>query len=879
MTRAATVPVDPVVRGLDEHQVDASRRANGANVVPRARRKPAWRLLADQMTHLLAVLLWVAAVLAVVAGMPELGAAISLIVVLNALFAFWQEFHADRSTERLRALLPARALVVRAGHPRAVDVADLVVDDIVLVEAGDRVGADLQVLAAEGLALDESLLTGESTAVPHDAGDTLMSGTFVTQGRGRTRVVAVGPATTLAGISRLSETAHRPPSPLTVQLRKVVRVVAVVAFTVGLGLGIGSLALGLGATQAFLFGVGVSVALVPEGLLPTVTLSLARGAQRMAHDQALVRRLDAVETLGATTFICTDKTGTITQNRMNVVTVVTPSGRHDVAGEGYAPTAVVTGTGDPEALQQAALSGMRCVTGRVRERDGTWAAVGDPMEAALHALALRVGAPVEDVAVRRPYTAARMVSSARYDDQISVLGAPEAVFARCRVVPDHIRNALAELTGAGLRVLAVAGRTDVEHAGEADEHDEQDLDLHGLLGLQDPPRPDVAEAFGQCRRAGIRVAMLTGDHPRTARAIARQVGLLRDGGVVVEGRDLPDDDRALAALLDCEAGAVVARVAPVDKLRIARALRGHGHVVAMTGDGVNDAPALRTADVGVAMGASGSDVAREAADLVLLDDHFATIVTAVELGRATTQNVRRFLTFHLTDNVAELAPFAAWALSGGSFPLAISVLQVLALDIGTDMLPALALGAEPGRADVMQGRRRRTLIDRALAVRAFLVLGLTEAVLALGAFATVLLTHGWQWGTTPSAATLALASGTAFAVIAGTQVANAFACRSTRLPVWRLDLLGNRLVLVAVAAEVLLLLVFLGVTPVADLLGGSFPDAGGWLLVLAAAGVLLLVDGLTKVLRRTKVPARAGVPTLPAVRPDDEARPDPEEEP
>ncbi|HVK27684.1 MAG TPA: cation-transporting P-type ATPase [Nocardioides sp.] len=832
--------------GLDLQEVDESRRVHGANVVPPARRKPGWRLLVDQMTHLLAVLLWVAAALAVIAGMPELGVAISVIVVLNALFAFWQEFHADRSTERLRALLPARARVIRSGRETQVDVSAIVVDDLVVLEAGDRVGADLQVLSSDGLALDESLLTGESAAVPHGPGDTLMSGTFVAQGRACARVVAVGAATTLAGISRLSEAAQRPPSPLTLQLRTVVRVIAVVAFSVGIGLGAGSLALGLDATQAFLFGVGVSVALVPEGLLPTVTLSLARGAQRMAGEQALVRRLDAVETLGATTFICTDKTGTITQNRMNVVAVVTPSGRHDVAGEGWEPTAVVSGTGDLAALRQAALSGLRCVTGRVREKDGTWTALGDPMEAALHALALRVGAPVEDVVVRRPYTSDRMLSSAWYDGQVAVLGAPEVVLDRCRTVPDGIRAALVELTGAGLRVLAVAGRPSGADIGEAGEHD---LVLHGLLGLQDPPRPDVASALAQCREAGVRVAMLTGDHPRTAQAIARQVGLLRDGGVVVEGADLPDEDRALAALLDSEHGAVVARVTPADKLRIARALRTHGHVVAMTGDGVNDAPALRAADVGVAMGASGSDVAREAADLVLLDDRFPTIVTAIELGRATTQNVRRFLTFHLTDNVAELAPFAAWALTGGSFPLAISVLQVLALDIGTDMLPALALGAEPARSDVMRGRRRRTLIDRALAVRAFLVLGLTEAVLALAAFATVLITHGWRWGQSPDEAVLALASGTAFAVIAGTQVANAFACRSTRLPVWRLDLLGNRFVLAAVGAELVLLVVFLGVAPVAHLLGGSFPDVHGWLLVLGAAGLLLVVDGVAKSLR------------------------------
>nr|WP_253945289.1 cation-transporting P-type ATPase [Nocardioides sp. zg-DK7169] len=608
--------------------------------------------------------------------------------------------------------------------------------------------------------------------------------------------------------------------------------------------------MGLGATEAFLFGVGVSVALVPEGILPTVTLSLARGAQLMAGHQALVRRLDAVETLGATTFICTDKTGTLTQNRMNVVEVITPSGRATVHGSGYEPRAEISGDDDAQrAAGTAALHALRCVTGRVHEVDGTWTASGDPMEAALHALALRTGVDTGDPGDRCAYTAERRRSSALTDGVVSVLGAPESVLAVCSATPERVSADLARLADAGLRVLAVA----VGHWDRAaDPAMEQDLTLVGLLALQDPPRDDVADALSTCRRAGIRVAMITGDHPRTGAAIGRQIGLLGPDGVVVDGSDLPPDDEALAAVVDRPDGVVVARAAPADKLRIARALQGRGHVVAMTGDGVNDAPALREADVGVAMGASGSDVAREAADMVLLDDHFATIVTAIELGRATFLNVRRFLTYHLSDNVAELTPFAAWALTGGELPLAIGVLQVLALDIGTDMLPALALGAEPARREVMAGPARRRIVDRAVVLRAFLVLGATEAVLALVAFTLVLRAGGWSWGDVPSGALLATASGTAFAAISLGQMANAFACRSALHPVWRMNPLGNRLLLAAVAAEVVLLLVFLGVPWMRDLLGGGWPSTFGWALAALAVPGVLLADGASKALVRRR---------------------------
>jgi len=365
-------------------------------------------------------------------------------------------------------------------------------------------------------------------------------------------------------------------------------------------------------------------------------------------------------------------------------------------------------------------------------------------------------------------------------------------------VPLDVVNDLAER---GRRVLAVA--EGAWHRGEPDNNAETALGLLALIGFEDPPRPDLAEALAACRSADIKVAMITGDHPGTAAADAREVGLLGERGIVLDASRLPSDDEELAACLDGEDGAVVARVTPGQKLRIARVLRERGHVVAMTGDGVNDAPALREADVGVAMGLSGSDVTKAAADLVLLDDF--------------------------------------------------GVLQVLALDIGTDILPALALGAEPPSRRIMSGRvRQRSLIDRRLLRRALLVLGVTEAVCALTTFVAVLSSRGWTWGATPAASTLAIASGSAFAAIALGQMANAFACRSDTQPVWRQRLGTNRLLIAAVTAELALLGVFLGLPPLARLLGGSWPTTFGWALALCAVPIVIIVDASYKALRRSR---------------------------
>ncbi|MEU3764903.1 cation-transporting P-type ATPase [Amycolatopsis keratiniphila] len=833
--------------GLTDAEAATALRRDGPNVLPAPKRRHPVLVLAGQFVHFFALMLWVAAVLALIAGMPALAIAIAVVVLLNGVFSFAQEYRADRAAERLRDLLPVRATVRRDGRAKVVQAADLVVGDVVLLEAGDRICADGRLIEAGRLSVDESMLTGESRPVRLEPGGTVHAGTYVTEGHAAASVTATGARSRLAGISAVTANAVRPRSPLTAQLHRVVRVIALVAVAVGCVFFAAALGLGRTGTESFLFAIGVTVALVPEGLLPTVTLSLARAAQKMAGRKALVRRLEAVETLGATTFICTDKTGTLTRNEMSVVRVWTPAGTVAVAGEGYRPSGDLTGT--PEALAATAAladSAARCSPdAHAVEQAGHWQPVGDPMEVALHVLAARAGVqdpppPTE----RHPFDPRRRRSSVKDRDGVHVSGAPDSVLPLCLEVPEGAKGAVTAMSEQGLRVLAVARR------GQPSTKDaESELELLGLVGLQDPPRPDVGAAIASCRRAGIKLAMITGDHPGTAAAIAAEVGLLGREKLVVEGKNLPADDTELGELLDVD-GVVVARVAPEEKLRIAKVLQARGHVVAMTGDGVNDGPALRTADIGVAMGASGSDVAREAADLVLLDDHFGTIVSAIELGRATFVNIRRFLTYHLTDNVAELTPFVVWALAGGQIPLAITVLQVLALDIGTDLLPAVALGAEPPNKRTMTGPAKGgSLIDGRLARRAFGVLGPVEAAMAMAGFLIVLLTGGWWFGETPDAGLLAVASGTAFSAIVLGQLANAFACRSEARWIGRIGVRGNPLLWYALVFELGMLALFLLLPPLPGLLGGAVPGPLGWVLAFATVPVVLLADTLHKAFR------------------------------
>jgi len=839
---------------------EAARRlaSNGPNQLPVSPRPRVWRKVIAQLTHFFALMLWVAGVLAMVAGMPQLGIAIFVVVLVNGAFAFAQERRADQAAERLQDLLPHGVVVRRGGRPVGIEASGVVVGDLVVLAPGDRIPADMTLIEADGVSVDASTLTGESEPQAISVGATVHAGTYVVTGAALGTVDAVGADTQLAGIAQLTSTARKPPTPLAREIDRIVRTIASIAVAVGAAFFGVSLLLGSPAQDGFLFAVGVTVALVPEGLLPTVTLSLAMGAQRMSGRHALVRRLEAVETLGSTSFICTDKTGTLTRNQMSVTDVWTPDGVVRVVGDGYDP--VGSADGSDAALHAAsvlATTARGASDGRVDHVDGAWVAVGDPMEAAIDALGRRLIGTVSDpdeVTVHRrfPFDPVRRRQSVLTDDGLLVKGAPDAVLPLCIGRADgEAARAVDALAAQGLRVLAVARRepTAVTVAMDANAA-ETDLALLGLIGLHDPPRAGVAASIEAARSAGIKLGMVTGDHPETAAAIARQIGFFTGEERVLQGSDLPADEDALAELLDHD-GVVVARVSPADKLHIAQALQTRGHVVAMTGDGVNDGPALQAADVGVAMGASGTDVARAAADLVLLDDDFSTIVAAIEQGRATFTNIRRFLTYHLTDNVAELTPFVVWALSGGRFPLALGVLQILCLDIGTDLLPALALGNEaPSPGLMTQAPERRHLIDRPLLIRVFGILGPAEAFVEMSAFIVALLAAGWRPGDAfPTGHALLAASGAAFAAVVLGQAGNAFACRSASRPPWALGWRTNRLLLWGVAAEVVALIFFLMVPAVAQFLDQAPPPLAGLIVAALAAPFVIAVDRVHKAVR------------------------------
>jgi sodium/potassium-transporting ATPase subunit alpha len=850
--------------GLSPMEAERRLARYGRNELGGAPRRPLAARLVGCIAHGFALLLWAAACLAWLAhlsdptaGMDTLAAAIVGVILVNGLFAFIQEYRAERMLVTLARLLPGRARVVRSGRLQQVPVECLVPGDVILLEAGDIVPADARLLTARGLRLDLATLTGEAVprarsaapcaiVAPHEAPNLVLAGTSVLAGEGRAVVFATGRRTEFGRIATLAQTAPEIRSPFFDEIARVSRAIGLLALGLGALFLVVGLAAGLSTYAASVFALGVIVANVPEGLLPTVTLALAMAAQRLARKGVLVRHLPAIETLGAASVIVTDKTGTLTSGRMTVRLV-------QLAGW---PAAQPIETLDPaDRTTRRFLEIAASCHGLRRAERGR---IGDPMELALVAAAEMHGVrswPVESTipfdADRKRMGTAHRVSEGR---ALFCKGAPESVLSRCSRVAGadgaraldarertYLLTEAAALADRGYRLLALAERS----LSEGEVPVEEDLTFLGFVALEDPPRPGVAEAVATARGAGIRVVVATGDHPVTAVALARKIGLLDDDQPrVVTGDELARLSWAQLQHALETPNILFARLAADQKLRIVEALQARGETVAVTGDGVNDAPALERAEIGVAMGRSGSDVAREAADIVLVDDDFAAIVAAIAEGRAVFANVRKFLTYILTSNVPELVPFLAFAFLG--VPLPLTVVQILAVDLGTDLLPALALGAEPPGADTMRRPPRprgARLIDPALLLRAYGWLGPLQALGAISAYASVLVAVGWRYGQTLAASDPRYLEATT-ATLAGivlAQMANLLVCRDELAPAFDPSRPHNPLLLPALATEgaLILLIVYtpLGWSLFATAPLGALPwavGAGGALLLLAA---------------------------------------------
>lgn len=863
------LPAGEVCRllGTDEGGLGNSEAATrlgrfGKNLLSEKKGTPLFIKFLSNFTHLMAVLLWGAGIVALIAQIPQLAIAIWMVNIINGSFSFWQEFRAGKATEALKKMLPDHARVLRAGQETQLLAEELVPGDVILLSEGDKISADARLIEDNDLRVNQSTLTGESHPV-HKSCDSVLrddltraeqpnmvfAGTAVAAGTGKAVVYATGMSTEFGKIAHLTQSLKEESSPLQNEMAKLTKKVS--AISVSIGVAFFFLAIFLADThpvEAFIFALGMIVAFIPEGLLPTVTLSLAMGVQRMAKRNALIKRLSAVETLGCTTVICTDKTGTLTQNEMTVSNLWIDGASLDVSGVGYDATGgsiLSEGksvTKSPELTELLCAAGL-CCNARLLPPNGDssrFTVLGDPTEAALIVLAQKYGLDLDALRTsiprlrELPFDSGRKRMSTVHQGRgknriVYVKGAPKEVLELCT---QHSRKGkTVEMSDAdradimavndgyarsGLRVLAVAVRTitpddglPVSLGSYTPELIEQNLTFLGLIAMVDPPRPEVAQAVDKCHNAGIRIIMITGDYGLTAESIARRIGIIKGEhprivtGIELQSMTAQELKQALADEV------IFARVAPEQKLQVVGALQEMQHIVAVTGDGVNDSPALKKADIGVAMGISGTDVAKEAADMILTDDNFASIVNAIEEGRAVYNNIRKFVLYIFNSNMAAAVPMVLYLFSRGEIPLPLTIMQVLAIDLGTDMVPAMGLGVEKPEAGIMNvppRSQKESLLSRPLMLKAFCWYGLLEAAFGTAAYFFLNYLHGWPENPLASSGMVyQMATAMTFAAIVMAQVGAVFGCRTERLSVLTVGLFGNKLILMGLAVEIALL--------------------------------------------------------------------------
>ncbi len=910
---AAALGTD-VERGLSSAEAAARLERYGPNELDPEEAVPAWRKLLAQFANPLIYLLIAAVVVSVVAwaveggeGVPYEAIVISVIIVLNGFLGYVQEARAEQAVAALRRMAAATAGVVRDGREHRIPATEVVPGDILLLAEGDAVAADARLLKAASLTVAEASLTGESEPVlkdtaplaePASLGDRVnmvFDGTAVTRGRGRAVVTATGMATEMGNVARLLGRTEAEATPLQREVDRIGRmlgiaVLVIAAVVVSAILLTADIENASDVVSVLLVGVSLAVAAVPEGLPAILSVVLALGVQRMARRRAIVKRLSSVETLGSASVVCTDKTGTLTRNEMTVEKVVTASGEVDVTGSGYRPAGELRAGGrpleDPVLLEEvrAVLAGGSLANNAVlREEDGEWTIQGDPTDAAFLVAEAKVGGLTEarksrfERLAEVPFTSERKLMStveADVEGELGVAvvtkGAPDVLLARCtgeRVGTDvrpltagrrnEILVAVDRLADRALRTLAVAYRP-LRGDGEApeDESVERDLVYLGMVGIIDPPRPEARTAIAEARAAGVRTIMITGDHPRTAVRIAGDLGIAPPGSRAVTGADMEalDDEPLKNTVRDVS---VYARVAPEHKLRIVHALQANGDIAAMTGDGVNDAPALKSADIGVAMGVTGTDVTTEAADMILADDNFATIVAAIGEGRGIFSNIRKFLRFLLSSNIGEVLTMFIGVMLAGVLGLdetgeavAVPLLatQILWINLLTDGAPALAMGLDPPPDDVMQ-RPPRRLTDRVIDQDMWLGIFWVGSVMALVTLAALDLKL--SGGLLGGSGDIDEARTMAFTTLVLAQLFNCFNARSDRTSAFH-HLFTNRLLWGAIALSLALQVAVVHL----PFLNAAFDTTpltiGDWLICVALASVVLWADEAKKLLGRRR---------------------------
>lgn len=900
--------LDSTNTGITEAEAQKRLAQYGENTITHTQGESQFKAFIKNFGSLMAILLWVSGLVAMISGTMELGIAIWLVNIINGVFSFWQQFQAKKATDSLMAMLPTYTQVYRDGKVQQKDATALVPGDVFLLQAGNAIPVDARLLEATSMQVDQSALTGESVPeskeVKYDPGEgqfaesnLIYAGTTIGAGTGKAVAIATGMNTEFGKIAALTQQQKKVKSPLAIELDHLTRQISMIAIAIGIAFFISAIFfVHYPAAKAFIFALGMIVAFIPEGLLPTVTLSLAQGVTRMAKKHALVKDLNSVETLGETTVICSDKTGTLTQNQMTVNHVWTRSKEYKITGQGYVNNGHIELDGkrvdpstEPELALLVRVASLNNDTQVQQDKDsGKPKILGTPTEAALVILAEKAGFDLAAATAKTPRLKEfpfdsdrkRMSTVHRLDDQtlmLCVKGSLSDTVHQCdtiqvdgkvRPITEDDRRAINAANNKyaklGLRSLAAAYRefpAETDTASQLDKMTIEDAENHltfvGLTVMADPPRPEIYEAVRKCHEANIKIIMVTGDSTLTAKSIAVKIGLTSDQARVVTGTEL--DAMTEDQLQDALKGEIIfARVAPEQKYKIVSTLQKNGEIVASTGDGVNDAPALKKADIGVAMGVTGTDVAKDAADMILTDDNFASIVAAIEEGRTVYANLQKFLTYILTSNVPEAIPSALFLFSGGLIPLPMTVMQILTVDLGTDMLPALGLGSEKAEPGIMHQPPRAKnahLLSKRVIWKAFAWYGLISSVISTAAYFFVNYQNGWpNVALAASGNVYARATTMVLGAIVFSQIANALNCRTNMASVFKVGLFSNRRVWYGIAFEIVLF-AFLTVTPgVQELFNTTVLNPGDWLFLFIIPFPIVLIEEIRKRFARRNDP-------------------------